>query len=253
MNEIISTEAVNSLVESGIFGYIGKKVLGATLDNIGNDVANLYAQGRDKIIEKASKKIKNLDDGQQVNLRIARDVFYNGSFSDDEICAEYFGGILASSRSEDGTDDSKMFYLDTIKSLSSIELKIHYIIYYTFHKMMINKDYSDIKIGYDVNLGELAIYFNHDEVINISGVDIHSSQLHILRSKGLIKAFQTGHSTSGVHYLGINPSSLGIQLFAIVNNIKLDDFINKSDLNIFEGIKTVDIFNKDINLLKHFS
>lgn len=252
MNEIISTEAVNTLVGSGVFGYLGKKVLGATLDNIGKDVANLYEKGRDKIIEKASKKIKNLDDGQQVNLRIARDVFYNGSFSDDEICAEYFGGILASSRSEDGTDDSKMFYLDMIKSLSSIELKIHYIIYYYFHKMIVNKEYSDIKIGYDDNLGKLVIYFNRAEVINISGIDTHSSQLHILRSKGLIQAFQTGYST-GVHYLGINPSSLGVQLFAIVNNIKLDDFINKSDLNIFDGIKTVESFNKNVNLLKRFS
>lgn len=252
MNEIISTETVTD-----IFSYVGKKVLGPTLEIIGKDIANLYEKGRDKIIEKASKKIKNLDDGQQVNLRIARDVFYNGSFSNDEICAEYFGGILASSRSEDGTDDSKIFYLDMIKSLSSIELKIHYIIYYTLHKMMINKEYSDIKIGYTGNkfgydsyLAERNIYFDYDEFINTSGIDIYNSQLNILFSKGLINAYE---SNINEHYLCINPSSLGVQLFAIVNNIKLDDFINKSDLNIFDGIKTVEIFNKNVNLLKRFS
>ena len=46
------------------------------------------------------------DDGKQANLGVSRDVLWNGAFSTESICAEYFGGILASSRSEDGKDDS---------------------------------------------------------------------------------------------------------------------------------------------------
>jgi len=49
---------------------------------------------------------KNLEDGKAANLRVTRDVIWNGAVTDDEVCAEYFGGILAASRTEDGKDDS---------------------------------------------------------------------------------------------------------------------------------------------------
>lgn len=79
-----------------------KKVLGPTLDIIGSDLAGLYEIGRDKILEAAFNKIDNPDDGKFANLRVSRDVFMNGSFSYADISVEYFSGILASSRSEDG-------------------------------------------------------------------------------------------------------------------------------------------------------
>lgn len=243
MNEIISTEAVNTLVGSGIFSYVGKKVLGATLDNIGKDVANLYEKGRDKIIEKASKKIENLDDGQQVNLRIARDVFYNGSFSDDEICAEYFGGILASSRSEDGKDDSNIFYLDIIKSLSSFELRLHYIIYQTLNKMLINNDYGSniINIGLESDVTSKHIYFNAQEIIKIINSHDIGPLLHILVSKKLIGSFETklynlkSDATKAIYYLKLTPTPIGIQLFAIANNQNFREFPNENWIN-FEGV-----------------
>src|SRR3989339_1252855 len=126
------------LVTTGAALAVGKKIFGKTLDVISADIANLYQKGRDKIIEKVTSKIANIDDGKTANLRVARDVFWNGSFSDEAICAEYFGGILASSRSDDGADDTGVYYVDLIKSLSSRQLKLHYIIYICFNRTLVS-------------------------------------------------------------------------------------------------------------------
>lgn len=67
-----------------------KKLLGPTLDEIGTDLQKLYSIGRDKILSVAVRK-SNVNDGKKANLRVARDVFWNGSFTDEAICAEYFG------------------------------------------------------------------------------------------------------------------------------------------------------------------
>lgn len=95
-----------------------KKLLGPTIDEVGNDLKNVYAVGRDKIIEKAIRKTKNINDDRKANLRISRDIFWNGAYTDEEICAEYFGGILTSSRSDDGKNDDSIYYLEMTKSMS---------------------------------------------------------------------------------------------------------------------------------------
>src|SRR3989344_8462949 len=124
---------IQTLTAIGGSAYAAKKGLGPTLDMVGEDFQKLYEKGRDLIIEKAKGKIENIDDGHRANLRIAREVFWSGSFSEEAICAEYFGGILASSRSKDGKDDDNLYFVNVIKNLSSTELHLHYIIYNSFN------------------------------------------------------------------------------------------------------------------------
>lgn len=85
--------------------WAGKKLLGPTFDTIGDDLQKLYAAGRDRIIGRAAAKVDDLDDGRRANLRVARDVLWNGAFSESEVCVEYYAGLLAASRSVDGLDD----------------------------------------------------------------------------------------------------------------------------------------------------
>ena len=94
-----------------------KKAFGPLLSELGEDLQRLYVVGRDRLLAAATRKIENIDDGRVPNLRVARDVLWNGAVSDDEVCAEYFGGILASSRTDDGKDDSCIQFVDVIKSL----------------------------------------------------------------------------------------------------------------------------------------
>src|SRR5215213_6779942 len=73
-----------------------QKVFGPVLGLVGEDLQRVYAAGRDAILANAYKKVEDPGDGKQANLRVTRDVLWNGSFADSEICAEYFGGIMAS-------------------------------------------------------------------------------------------------------------------------------------------------------------
>ena len=116
--------------------WAAKKVLGPTLDLIGEDLATLYAKGRNRLIAAAQRKISNPEDGKTANLRVARDVLWNGAFSEDEICVEYFGGLLAASRTKDGKDDSLIPLVDVVKSLSSDQLRLHYYMYHGLNKML---------------------------------------------------------------------------------------------------------------------
>ncbi len=111
-----------------------QKLLGPMIDEIGKDLGKLYSVGRDRILNAAARKVDDLEDGKVANLRVAKEVLWSGSFSDSEICVEYFGGILASTRSTDGTDDSAIQFLQLIKSLSSNQLKLHYALYAKIRK-----------------------------------------------------------------------------------------------------------------------
>jgi len=215
------------IVTAGTAIVIGKKLLGKTFDVISDDIAKLYEKGRDKIIEKTFQKVNDPDDGKSTNLRVTRDVFWNGAFTDEEICAEYFGGILASSRSKDGKDDSGVYYVDIIKSLSSNQLMLHYLIYYSFNKKLIeDPSKNTLNPGQETELHSVTIYLFLGELIKITNNDDIGRDLHALHAKGLIGDFQTGHhklknNDKIVPYLKVSPKPLGIQLYAIAHN-KLD-------------------------------
>ena len=49
-----------------------RRVLGPTADLIGEDLAKLYAKGRDRLMRAATRKVPDLDDGKCANLRVAR-------------------------------------------------------------------------------------------------------------------------------------------------------------------------------------
>jgi len=218
-----------------------KKLLGPALDEVGSDLQKLYSIGRDKILAVALRK-SNVDDGKKANLRVTRDVFWNGSFTDEAICAEYFGGILAASRSEDGKDDSGVFYVDIIKSLSSGQLKMHYLIYRTLNKeLAANEDKKSINPGQETELVREKLFIPIMGIIEQFNNEDLGSILHGLNSKGLIGDFQTENhkleDDKTVPYLRVQPKTLGVQLFAIANNRFVDwRKFPMEDFGDFEGV-----------------
>jgi hypothetical protein len=116
--------------------WILQRVLGPVLTEIGEDLKNVYSKGRDNLTSAAYRKIPNPEDGKQANLRVARDVLWHGGFTEDEVCAEYFGGILASSRSTDGKEDECIQFVDVCKSLSARQLHWHYLCYSALNEIL---------------------------------------------------------------------------------------------------------------------
>lgn len=228
-----------------------KKVLGPILDEIGSDLQTLYKNGREAIISATLRKI-DPDDGKQVNLRVTRDVFWNGSFTDEAICAEYFGGILASSRSTDGKDDRGVYYTDIIKSLSSQQLRFHYLIYFALNKLWLGMppEKERPNVGLDTDLHNYTLWLA-DQELEAFGIDFEKDAIAIA-NKGLIipnyeAKFHKIDEKHGFPYAWVKPSSLGIQLYAVAHN-KLADWrkLPIEDFGKFEDIKTPNFFTLNL-------
>lgn len=239
------------LITTGAALAAANKLVGKTADAISEDLAKIYAAGRDKIVAVASRKTDVTKQGQ-VNLRVARGVFWNGSFTDEAICAEYFGGILAASRSDDGKDDMGVFYVDIIKSISSCQLKMHYILYRTLNKeLMKDNGKKDLNPGLESELQNLQLFIPLAEIVEQMGNEDIGAILHGLHAKNLLGNFQTDNyalgNESSLPYLKTSPTSLGVQLFAIANNMfpYWREF-SKTDFGDFEDVRLPKYYGNSI-------
>lgn len=210
------------LITAGTALAAANKLLGKTADTISEDLAKLYASGRDKIVSAASRKTDVTKDGL-VNLRVARDVFWNGSFTDESICAEYFGGILAAARTEDGKDDRGVFYLDIMKSLSARQLHLHYVIYHSFNQLWLQmpKEKERPNPGMMTEMQEYTVWFAARELEQL-GIDI-GQDLIALHNRGLIgdnyeSKDEKLESDKELVYMKAQPSTLGVQVYAAAHN-----------------------------------
>ena len=215
-----------------------QKTLGPVLSEIGEDLKKLYAKGRDNIISSAYKKIPNPEDGKSANLRIAYDVLNNGSFTDEEICAEYFGGILASSRTADGKNDDAIQFVDTIKSLSSKQLHFHYVIYNSINKLLVRAG-QPVNIGLSSEINGKEIWFSSVELTQLNlRLD---TDLNILHRQGLLNSYETSahkvDEQSSLPYAKATPTTFGVFLYVIAHN-RLDEWrkFDSTQFDDFDGI-----------------
>ena len=200
-------------------GWVAKKLLGPTLDAIGDDLRKRYEIGFDRIINRAANKVDDLDDGKRANLRVARDVLWNGAFSESDVCTEYYAGLLAASRSVDGLDDEAVPFVDTVKSLSSQQLKLHYDIYHSLERIMEQAHEN----GERFDVGQI-----HGRVdVFIYGYDLQTIDLNlqVLLRNGLIIEYETNSkmiSREGreqlLFFSRTKPTVFGIFLYAAAHN-----------------------------------
>ena len=217
-----------------------RKVLGPTLEEFGEDLKALYSKGRDNIIAAASRKIKNSEDGKRANLRVARDVLWNGAFTDDEMCAEYFGGVLAASRSEDGTDDDAIQFVDVIKSMSSSQLRLHYIIYNRLNHNFVSTR-RKINVGQGSEIQRCEIWFSTVEMEEHLRLRLDRDP-NVLHRMGLLWQYKTDNFVKNnrtMPYFMVSPTVFGVLLYAAVHN-KLGEWraFNSIDFGELDGLKT---------------
>ncbi len=116
-----------------------EKLLGPTADYIGMGAKDCVQRRREnvnRIFEKATRKLgPKIESSGTVPPRVIEGVVNGGSFCDDELGAEYFGGVLASSRSDSPRDDRGAVLNALITRLSSYQLRTHYILYTTVRKL----------------------------------------------------------------------------------------------------------------------
>lgn len=69
------------------------------------------------------------DDGDSIHPRIVKEVLESASWIDDDLHQEYLAGLLVSSRSPGGRDDSGAYLTRLVAGLSAAQIRIHYAMY----------------------------------------------------------------------------------------------------------------------------
>lgn len=129
------------------------KLLGPTADYLGGEARNLVDRcniNLDRIFQKAQSRVgEAINQPGTVNPRVLKHVIDEGRFCEDELAAEYFGGLLASARTPDGVDDRAVSLVAMVKDLSVYQIRFHHMAYTLF---------SELFCGSDENLGKASNY-----------------------------------------------------------------------------------------------
>lgn len=119
---------------------LAEKLLGPTTEYVGEGVRSFTERrvaNMKRIFEKAWRQLgPRLDETGGVAPRVLSVVRNEGSFCDDALGAEYFGGLVASSRSE-AMDDRALPYLRLVEDSSIQDLRMHYLFYSELRRLFL--------------------------------------------------------------------------------------------------------------------
>lgn len=130
-------EPITTVGLGAVAAYLTKdgvaKLLGPTAEYLGDglrDFTKRRAANVARIFQKASDKLgEQIEIPGEVPPRVLKVVIDEGSFCDDELAADYFGGVLASSRTEQGRDDRGARIAKILDGLSTYQIRSYYLIY----------------------------------------------------------------------------------------------------------------------------
>lgn len=227
--------AIVTSVETIAAAWGGKeligKVLGPTAEYLGDGIKSFTekrVQNVKSIFENASKKIKSDDPTVAVPPRVLQGVLNEGSYVDDFLFTEYFGGVLASSKSGISRDDRAASLNSLLGRMSTYQLRLHYIAYHLFVKLNRGRQLNP---GIDVDRNKMSIFIPASTLISSMDFDenevrryaiIVSHSLHgLVKESLLLDDFLSGEAHFLTHRDGriqtggviITPGSLGFELF----------------------------------------
>jgi hypothetical protein len=254
-------EPITTIGLGALGAHLGKdvvqKVLGPTADYMGEGLKTLTQKRVENIgrIFKTAESIlgEKLETPGEVPPKVLRAVLDEGSFSNANLEAEYLGGILASSRTDQGRDDRGAGIAKTVDSLSTYQLRTHYLIYATVREL-----FAESGIQFDaLGRGKMQVYLPFSgylpamEFSEAEVLQIRSLMGHIfwgLNGDNLIDhGWQYGNKEEMVKWYpgatedGIicTPSSLGVELFlwAFGHADKAPEYVFNPDFSpLVEGL-----------------
>jgi hypothetical protein len=218
------------------------KLLGPTAEYLGKSAEVLTKKRIDnirRIFNKALKKLGNkLNEPGGVPPKIVQGIFYDGGFCEDEISAEYYGGVLASSRSGVSRDDRTVVFLSLLSRMSSYQIRSHYVFYSSLWKVHKGRE---LNIDVDIERDQLGTFIPVREYIG--AMDFSSNEslslilghvLYGLNREGLIAEFSaTGNiPDKPENELGITffPMPVGLELYLFAHGIS-----DQPTANIFKS------------------
>lgn len=123
-----------------------EKILGPTAEYVGSglkDWTQRSVRNVGRIFEHARVLLGyKIDSPGAVPPRVLKEVLKEGPFCEDQLWAEYFGGVLASSRTENGRDDRGARFAAMISRLSTYQVRLHFVIYKLVKLLFDGTDHS---------------------------------------------------------------------------------------------------------------
>lgn len=168
----------------------------------------------------------------QAHPRIVSAIFDQGSWSDDESVQKLWGGLLASSCTETGTNQDNLIFINLLTQLTPSEVKL---IQYACEKSVKLKSSMGLIFAHD------GLNVSANEALAISGLkDIHRLDLELdhLRDLGLLRltggfSFSPEDSAGNLNDTpaSLTPSAKALQFYARCNgfNGPATDFYGLND------------------------
>ncbi|RJP65460.1 MAG: hypothetical protein C4532_17670 [Candidatus Abyssobacteria bacterium SURF_17] len=143
-----------------------EKLLGPTAEYIGAGVKN-WAEKRTQNVKRifsiAARKLGGrIESEGAVPPKVLKGVLDEGSFCDDSLTAEYFGGVLASSRSGITRDDRGASFIALIGTLTTYQVRAHYLFYYILKKLF---NGAGINVGTSEGRAKMETYVPFDQFV----------------------------------------------------------------------------------------
>jgi hypothetical protein len=150
----------------------------------------------------------------------------DGSYREDSVSIEYYGGVLASSRTQISRDDRAATFVNLVSRLSTYQLRLHYIIYGVMLKL-----YGGLGVGLGMEHDRNALRtFIPESSLTVAmdfskAEDPYTILLHavngLVRESLISSSFGLGDSSASgtlgyggkARGLVVDPSIFGVELF----------------------------------------
>jgi hypothetical protein len=253
----MTTDPTTAIIITPVISDVAKRILGPTADYIGEglkDWAVKRTNNLEKIFTKTAARLGDrIEQPGAIPPRVLKGVLQEGSFCDDELSAEYFGGILASSRSEVSRDDRGAMLISLLSRLSTYQIRAHYIFYSLFKALFdgeslmptLGADRRKMRIFVPFTVFDQGMGFSDNEepsailentIFNLVKENLIGGQFAYGDTDHLRKSWKAADASGIV----LEPSVFGIELFMWAygaGNLPVRMYLN-SDLKFppIEGI-----------------
>jgi hypothetical protein len=142
-----------------------KSILGPPAREFGDALGRTVAyrtRNFGRIVEKANTRLHRKSVDGIVNIRIAYALLEEGSLCDDELMAEYLGGLLAASKSPGGRDDRAVTWTRIVTGLSSFQIRAHYLLYKELAARL-HDEASDLDMSVNREMKRATLYLDLHE------------------------------------------------------------------------------------------
>lgn len=208
-----------------------EKILGPTAEYVGQQLkewTEKKVKNTANIFKNAEKKLGDkINQDGNVSPKVLKGILEDGAWCEEELQVEYFGGVLASSRSGVTRDDRGAYYTDLISRLSTYQLRTHYLLYHSIKNHFNGQDinindgnvWRDLELFFPNETYYYAMDFSKEEADNWGNLLSHS--LWGLNKEDLISDFFSGNlehikkkfplaDKDGVL---MSPTKIGVELF----------------------------------------